>query len=242
MLCSSHSKDIVDNERAAIVPCQVFWADASGSGQWNQFGPYQPTNQPANQPTSPSTQASGQVCPYTTPYPLFQNILLNMEMLLSSELSFWLVIPSLGWRWSRGARGRVFCVVCWPPRPVGHQYLLSHQLECCHQQQWCDCYHQPWCDCHLPPAHLLQSLVVCYLPQQFCECSWKQFVFWTAAKFNHCCLVRGTFTINVLLMWTVQSFTRNATKIVQKRRTSESEKKAEGVFPWQLCLEPLLND
>ena len=57
MLCSSHSKDIVDNERAAIVPCQVFWADASGSGQWNQFGFYQPTNQPTNLPIHPSKWA-----------------------------------------------------------------------------------------------------------------------------------------------------------------------------------------
>ena len=39
-------------------------------------------------------------------------------MLLSSELSFWLVIPSLGLRWSQGARGRVLCVVCWPPRAL----------------------------------------------------------------------------------------------------------------------------
>ena len=198
MLCSSHSKDIVDNERAAIVPCQVFWADASGSGQWNQFGPYQPTNQPANQPTSPSTQASGQVCPYTTPYPLFQNILLNMEMLLSSELSFWLVIPSLGWRWSRGARGRVFCVVCWPLRALW-------ATSTCSATSWSAATNNN--DVIATTNHdviatidLLQSLVVCYLPQQFCECSWKQFVFWTAAKFNHCCLVRGTFTINVLLM------------------------------------------
>ena len=80
-----------------------------------------------------------------------------MEMLLSSELSFWLVIPSLGWRWSRGARGRVFCVVCWPLRALW-------ATSTCSATSWsaATTNHDV-----IATIDLLQSLVVCYLPQQF---------------------------------------------------------------------------